>query len=1039
MVAPVVTGFFEAVAVVICLSWIWVNAYHYYPMIATSLGSLAGRTKAAGRRVVPSVFAARFGPIAGDATGTAPLPDEELPTIDVLLPAYREEEVIEHSIASVNAADYPQDKLTVSVLVEPDDDETRAGLRRIEDDLDFETITVPESYPGDANKPRALNYGFEQTDGDVVSITDAEDVVHPQLYRRVAGRLDEGYDYVQGRLDMVNEDDGWMNTLFRAEYGYWYMVNTWAKYYRGYPIPLGGTTCFFPRELLETMSDRRLEKYGDPWDDADWEWIRGRDMEGYRPWDPQNVTEDFELGLFLWQEGYDARYVKTTPTDEESPLSLDPWVKQRTRWKKGKIYTFVQYAKHPPESLREKVHIYTQSAVPHLGPVNLAAVVVILLGANLLGYPLHPVTKTALLLGFVLAAIIVALYSYGYWTVSDRDGWTRLRRAATVGLTLPVYWLMQWLADLRALKQAYTGELHWAKTTHFGRNVDPDGNPEAAIDAELAEEGETVNPDGGFRQSPSLGPWRTPSLSRRTRLLALAGIVVLGVALRVYGLDGWSLYGDELYSITSRGALPPSEILTVPIPLDSHPPLYYLLLHFWMDLFGNSVASARALSVILSAAGMVLLYLLGAQLYDDRVGLLAALLYAVSTFQIHYGRIARMYSLFVVLTLASWYTFVRLREKSTASAVGYVLSTVLLVYTHVFALFVVASQYLYVFLSETRAGIDWRRWATVQAAVGLLSLPWIAMLGNHVLGLLTGAREGSIIAWVPEPNVGIITHTILRYVGWPNHFPLLNGTWSLRAVAAVIVVVYSACLVLAILRFTSDREYAFGDLPTAGQLGSLLVVPIAVPFLISYLIVPVYFPRFTIPASLALFLLVAVGIVNVTGRRRQFAIVAVVLLCSGVLVGQYHATDTAADWEGSAACINEGAEPGDAVLYQTFWTQNYVEYYQDTPDGEKFGVLSPDELEADREYGMNRSQVAGLAEEFDRIWLFQYQPSDENRLLSTLRETHDVALVKNYGPILVYRLERTPSDDPAAPPTSTGLVGAGAGVSLAGGDGTCSG
>ncbi|WP_232686903.1 glycosyltransferase [Halobacterium zhouii] len=994
MDATVVSMVFEGVAILICLSWIWVNSYHYYPMVVTALESLLQR--ATGPASTGQDLVANGSQPASPDSLTLTIPEQELPSIDVLLPAYREGSVIEHSIGSIREADYPQDKLTVTVLLEPDDDETTEVLDRIEDDYEFDALTVPPEYPGDQNKPRALNYGFEKISGDVVSITDAEDVVHPKLYRGVAEKLAAGHDYVQGRLDMVNENDGWMNLLFRAEYGYWYLVNTWAKYKRRYPIPLGGTTCFFPRELLETMSERRLEKYEDPWSETDWAWVEDHALQGYRPWDPQNVTEDFELGLFLWQEGYNAGYLRDTPTDEESPLSMHAWVRQRTRWKKGKIYTFFQYLRYPPDTTEGKFHVYTQSAVPHLGPVSLVATAVLLLGANLLGYPLHPITSTVLIAGFLMATVVVALYAYGYWTVSEKPWPMRLRRSTVVALTLPMYWFMQWVADVRALRQTYAGELHWAKTTHFGRNVDPDAT---------AISGTTAYPaDGEPTADAENSGWVNTE-----HLLALASVVFVGVGLRIYGLTDWSLYGDELYSVTSRAALPVRELLMVPLPLDSHPPLYYLLLHYWMDLFGNSVASIRSMSVLLGAGAILIMYALGTELYDSRTGLLAAFLLAISTFHIHYSRVARMYSLFVLLALASWYGFTRLRTRSTSASVVYVVSTALLVYTHVFGLFVVAAQYVYVLLSETNAGLDWRRWAGVQAAVGVLTAPWVARLTFHVWALLTGVREGGIISWVPPPRIGIVTNTVLRYVGWPHNFPLLvESGWS-RLVAAVLVVVYVVCAVLAVATYTDDREWQFADISAVGQLSVLLAVPIVVPFLVSYLVTPVYFPRFTIPASLALFLLVAAGITNISARKHQIAVLVVIVACSGVLVGQYHTTSTEADWAASGECLTEGTEPGDLVLYQTFWTQNYVEYYQQSPGVTKRGVLSPDEPTANREYALNLTQVRAAAADHDQVWLFQYQPSAANRLLSTLRETHSITLVRDYGPMYVYRLERAPS------------------------------
>jgi len=79
-----------------------------------------------------------------------------------------------------------------------------------------------------------------------------------------------------------------------------------------------------------------------------------------------------------------------------------------------------------------------------------------------------------------------------------------------------------------------------------------------------------------------------------------------------------------------------------------------------------------------------------------------------------------MYSLFALLTIASWYGFVRLRSGSHTSTLGYIVGTVLLLYTHAYGLFVLASQYLYVALSERWVGRDLRKWLSIQAVVTAL-------------------------------------------------------------------------------------------------------------------------------------------------------------------------------------------------------------------------------------------------------------------------------------------------------------------------------
>lgn len=451
-----------AIALIFGVIWTAVNFYHLYPylqyfVIARILGE-------------PDDVYTR----PPDRMDTA-----DLPTIDVLLPAYREGSVIHQAIGSIREADYPQELLTINVLVEPDDDDTRGALKRLADEYEFrevaipegyEEVVVPETYPGLPNKPRALNYGFDVCDGDLVGVIDAEDIVDPALFRKAAYALDtEGYDFLQGKLDMVNEDDGWKNLLFRSEYAFWFRLLLPSFHYVDYPVPLGGTTNFFRRETLVAISDRRLEEYGSPWSEAQEEWLANAGLEGSVPWDPRNVTEDFELGLFLWKEGFEMTLIDSV-TQEESPLTTNGWIRQRTRWQKGKLYTFLHYLDQPPERLHDRFHGYFQSFLPHLAPVNIAGIVILSMVANFLQYDVPLAIWLVLTFGLVFLVEMFFLYASGYWLVSERDVARRTARSLIVAATVIVYWVLLWGAELRAMKQVYANQLHWEKTTHHGRN-----------------------------------------------------------------------------------------------------------------------------------------------------------------------------------------------------------------------------------------------------------------------------------------------------------------------------------------------------------------------------------------------------------------------------------------------------------------------------------------------------------------------------------------------------------------------------------------
>jgi uncharacterized membrane protein len=156
-----------------------------------------------------------------------------------------------------------------------------------------------------------------------------------------------------------------------------------------------------------------------------------------------------------------------------------------------------------------------------------------------------------------------------------------------------------------------------------------------------------------------------------------------------------SIWYDEAFSV-QVSKLAVSQTVQA-AAADVHPPLYYVLLHYWITVFGISELSVRLLSALFGVLAIPMIYVLGRQLFSEEAGLVAALILAISSFNIWYSQETRMYTLMVLLTLLSMYFFLQLLQWSTlASSAGYVLSTTLLVYTHNYGWFVVIAQNIYV-------------------------------------------------------------------------------------------------------------------------------------------------------------------------------------------------------------------------------------------------------------------------------------------------------------------------------------------------------
>jgi cellulose synthase/poly-beta-1,6-N-acetylglucosamine synthase-like glycosyltransferase len=179
-VAAVSVGMVRCIITVVALLfgavWSIVNAYNLFPVARTALTGSFSAT--------------------GDGRAELPESTEEYPAVDSLVPAYEEGDVVGQAVRSIQAADYPDEQVSVYVLVEPGDDDTRRALTEL--DAAFTELVVPAAYPGEPNKPRAMNYGFEHTDGDILGIVDAEDIVDSSLFRQAARSLTGAYDFAQG-------------------------------------------------------------------------------------------------------------------------------------------------------------------------------------------------------------------------------------------------------------------------------------------------------------------------------------------------------------------------------------------------------------------------------------------------------------------------------------------------------------------------------------------------------------------------------------------------------------------------------------------------------------------------------------------------------------------------------------------------------------------------------------------------------------------------------------------------------------------------
>ncbi|MBO9446186.1 glycosyltransferase [Ruegeria sp. R14_0] len=390
-------------------------------------------------RVVGLVSYLTRGDPAPPASAPVPL---RLPRVSILVPLYKEREIAGALIKRLQRLSYPKALLDVILVLEEADAVTRATLEQVALPSWMRTVSVPE-LNGLTTKPRAMNYALDFCRGDILGVWDAEDAPQPDQIERVVqhfARVGEDVVCLQGVLDYYNPRTSWRARCFTIEYNSWFRVVLQGIARMGLVVPLGGTTFFFRRDKL-------LELGG---------------------WDAHNVTEDADLGVRLSRAGYRTEMVDTT-TYEEANFRAWPWVKQRSRWLKGFMVTYLVHMRAPLRLLRDlgpKRFLGVQAFfLGTIGQFLLAPVLWLFWLATLdLPGPFDPVLPNwafYALIGLFLAAEITNL-AVGMLAVSARER----RFLLPLVPTMPLYFPLGVLAAYKALWELASNPFYWDKTQH---------------------------------------------------------------------------------------------------------------------------------------------------------------------------------------------------------------------------------------------------------------------------------------------------------------------------------------------------------------------------------------------------------------------------------------------------------------------------------------------------------------------------------------------------------------------------------------------
>jgi cellulose synthase/poly-beta-1,6-N-acetylglucosamine synthase-like glycosyltransferase len=372
----------------------------------------------------------------------AQLDDSSLPPYTVFVPLRSEASVLPVLLRALRMLDYPKDRLDVKLLLEEDDPETIAAVSRTRLPGYIDVVVLPAADP--RTKPKACNYGLLSARGTYVVIYDAEDIPDPlQLKKAIVAFRKAGPEVgcVQAKLSFFNKEQNLLTRWFTTEYAMWFGLLLPGLQVSRMPIPLGGTSNHLRTDVLQEIG----------------------------AWDPYNVTEDADLGVRLYKAGY-RTVIVDSDTLEEANSDFVNWVRQRSRWVKGYIQTWLVHMRHPVRLWRE------------LGPRGFLGFQAMVAGTpfTFLMNPLYWVMTTMWFLvawGLVqqvfpswlyymgMGNLLLGNFMFAYLNMvaAYRRGDDELVKYAVFA---PLYWGLMSVAAAKALIQIVSRPSHWEKTVH---------------------------------------------------------------------------------------------------------------------------------------------------------------------------------------------------------------------------------------------------------------------------------------------------------------------------------------------------------------------------------------------------------------------------------------------------------------------------------------------------------------------------------------------------------------------------------------------
>jgi len=402
---------------------------------------------------------------------------------------------------------------------------------------------------------------------------------------------------------------------------------------------------------------------------------------------------------------------------------------------------------------------------------------------------------------------------------------------------------------------------------------------------------------------------------KENKLLVI--ILFIGAFFRFYKIDFQSVWLDEIHTLNEadpKNSI--SEIYNKLLISEPHPPLYFLLVHFSFKIFGYTTLVLRSLSAIIGLLGIFSIYLLGKEIFNKKVGLLASILLAINYFHIYYSQDGRMYGLLFLTTTLSFYFLVKFIKRCTLkNAIFYAFFSALMIYSHFFALFTLIAQYLILLYFVIKPfETNSKTFFKYSFISGITTL----ILFIPSFGLFKKTTEIKSI-WIQMPTLEVYTQFFKDFFGQSE----------------IVLFFITLLIVFFFIKLFNEKNIEKGSLnPEKDKLVFgffILIVWITItlilPLIRTYTSLPMLINRYFINIVPAVLILVAIGLYQIKNKTISYGILSLIVVFSItdiVVVKKYYKDPCKTQFREATQFIVKNNDKKEEVFTSLGW---YLPYF----------------------------------------------------------------------------------------------------------------